>query len=226
MSSFAERLRRRAAEVAERAAAGSGVPAGTVEEKPEAADRPSVRERGLMRRRMRLLRQKREAMLADLGGLVYEQHRREHPDPELVRRKAAELRAVDEEAKALENALGLGESLAEVAVAGIAGRCESCQAILGTEEAYCSRCGTARDARAAAKAGTAGDTGADAVADPPSDSADTTVLASADSEPAAGEPAEDGGGNGKAPRESERAGDEAEKGNGQAAHPDKGEKPE
>ena len=117
-----DKLRRRAGEVAERTASGSAVPAG--QDPSEYGERkPSVRERGLMRRRLRVLRQKRETMLASLGALVYEQHRQERPDADLLRRKAGEVRSVDEELRALDAALGHNQGVDEVIAAGSGAVC-------------------------------------------------------------------------------------------------------
>ena len=62
-------------------------------------------ERGQMRRRLRERRRVREALLLDLGALVYELHRQGRRAPELLQRKAAELSVVDEEVRELERAL-------------------------------------------------------------------------------------------------------------------------
>jgi hypothetical protein len=58
-----------------------------------------------MRRRLRERRRAREAMLLDLGALVYELHRHGKRAPELLQRKAAELTVVDDEVRELEDAL-------------------------------------------------------------------------------------------------------------------------
>jgi hypothetical protein len=68
-------------------------------------DRPGARERGRMRRRLRQQQRAREALLLDLGALVYELHRQNRREPELLQAKAAELRAVDSEVRALAEAL-------------------------------------------------------------------------------------------------------------------------
>ena len=56
-------------------------------------------------RRLRAQRREREAMLLDLGALVYELHRQGQRAPELLQRKAVELGKVDREVRALEDAL-------------------------------------------------------------------------------------------------------------------------
>jgi hypothetical protein len=64
-----------------------------------------VVERAQMRRRLRERRRVREAMLLDLGALVYELHRHGKRAPELLQHKAAELTVVDDEVRELEDAL-------------------------------------------------------------------------------------------------------------------------
>jgi hypothetical protein len=58
-----------------------------------------------MRRRLRILRRRREAMLLDLGALVYELHRLGRRAPDLLQEKAVELGKVDQDVRALEDAL-------------------------------------------------------------------------------------------------------------------------
>ncbi len=57
-------------------------------------------------RRLRAQRREREAMLLDLGALVYELHRQGQRAPELLQAKAIELGRVDREVRALEDSLG------------------------------------------------------------------------------------------------------------------------
>jgi hypothetical protein len=59
-------------------------------------------ERIATRRRLRRQRRVRDALLLDLGALVYELHRQGKRAPELLQEKAAELTVVDEEVRALE----------------------------------------------------------------------------------------------------------------------------
>jgi hypothetical protein len=61
-----------------------------------------VGERGQKRRRLRERRRVREALLLDLGALVYELHRQGRRAPELLQQKAAELTVVDEEVRELQ----------------------------------------------------------------------------------------------------------------------------
>ena len=56
-------------------------------------------------RELRRKRREREAMLLDLGALVYELHRQGERAPELLQDKAIELGRVDRDVRALEDAL-------------------------------------------------------------------------------------------------------------------------
>jgi hypothetical protein len=59
-------------------------------------------------RRLRQQRRDRDAMLLDLGALVYELHRQGERAPELLQEKAIELGRVDREVRALEDVLERG----------------------------------------------------------------------------------------------------------------------
>ncbi len=96
-----------------------------------------------MRRRLRQQRRMREALLLDLGALVYELHRHGRREPELLQAKAAELTAVDQEVRGLADALDDDESVLTLVAAGIAGSCESCGSLLSTDARYCGACGAA-----------------------------------------------------------------------------------
>ena len=96
-----------------------------------------------MRRRLRRQQRVREALLLDLGALVYELHRHGRREPELLQAKAAELSAVDDEVRALAEALDERRPLAELVAAGISGSCESCGALLTSDARFCSTCGAA-----------------------------------------------------------------------------------
>lgn len=56
-------------------------------------------------RTLRRRRREREAMLLDLGALVYELHRQGRRAPELLQEKAIELGKVDREVRSLEDAV-------------------------------------------------------------------------------------------------------------------------
>ena len=149
-------LRKRAADSAERAAAGSPVPAGQDPPTAEQLQRPGARERGAMRRRLRKLRRTREAAVADLGGLVVELHRHGRSQSPLVEQRVQQIAAMDAEMRGLAQALGSELTLGQVVVAGIAGTCANCGALLSTSDRFCSSCGIssvpAAEARAAATA--------------------------------------------------------------------------
>jgi len=107
------------------------------------AARPKARERGRMRRRLRRQKRMREALLIDLGALVYELHRQGRREPELLQAKAAELTAVDQEVRGLAEALEADLGELAVIAAGVAGTCENCGSLLSTDSRYCSACGNA-----------------------------------------------------------------------------------
>src|SRR3954463_11882360 len=94
--------------------------------------RPGARERGRMRRRLRQQRRVREALLLDLGALVFELHRHGRREPGRRQAKAAELGAVDAEVRALADALEDESTLLELVASGIAGSCEHCGTLLST----------------------------------------------------------------------------------------------
>jgi hypothetical protein len=56
-------------------------------------------------RTLRRRRREREALLLDLGAIVYELHRQGERAPELLQQKAIELGRVDREVRALEDAV-------------------------------------------------------------------------------------------------------------------------
>jgi hypothetical protein len=118
-----------------------------------------------MRRRLRSQRRMREALLLDLGALVYELHRQGRREPELLQAKAAELSAVDEEVRALSVALDEDDSVLELVAAGIAGSCEGCDTLLSTDSRYCPTCG--RPAHAAIERPQEASHEAPALAEPP-----------------------------------------------------------
>ena len=94
-----------------------------------------------MRRRLREQRRMREALLLDLGALVFELQRQGRREPELLQAKAAELSAVDQEVRALAHALDAGHGVAELVAAGVAGSCSNCGSLLSTDARYCPACG-------------------------------------------------------------------------------------
>ena len=94
-----------------------------------------------MRRRLRRQQRIREALLLDLGALVFELHRHGRREPDLLQAKAAELTAVDEEVRSLADALDVGDELPQLDEPGIAGACSSCGALLTADARFCSNCG-------------------------------------------------------------------------------------
>jgi zinc-ribbon domain len=131
--------------------AESSPPAGQDPAAPvPAAVRRGARDRSMMRRRARKLRRLREATARDLGLLLLEMQRRRRQNPELLRRKTIQLRAIDDELRGLAAALGRGDKLDQVVAAGIAGTCQNCGALLATDDRFCSNCGTSRSAPAPA----------------------------------------------------------------------------
>lgn len=96
-----------------------------------------------MRRRLREQRRMHEALLLDLGALVFELQRQGRREPELLQAKVAELSAVDGEVRALAQALDAGSTVLELVATGVAGSCASCGSLLSTDARYCSACGAA-----------------------------------------------------------------------------------
>jgi predicted regulator of Ras-like GTPase activity (Roadblock/LC7/MglB family) len=136
-------LKKRAADSADRAAAGTPVPAGQDPPTAQQLRRAGARERGAMRRRLRKLKHAREALVGDLGGLVVELHRHGRTDSPLIGQRVQQIAAIDAEMRGLAQALGSELTLGQVVVAGIAGTCTHCGTILATSDRFCSNCGTA-----------------------------------------------------------------------------------
>ena len=120
----------------------SAQPAGVDAGDGPAADdaRGSFRERGRMRRRLRFLRRLRELGYRDLGGLVFEQHRFNRPDEQLVRAKVTALTTVDTELRTLEATLGERRAVTELREPGLTA-CSRCGAVIGSDARFCSACG-------------------------------------------------------------------------------------
>jgi ribosomal protein L40E len=132
-------------------APGTEVPAG----QEPIPDRPSFRQRGRLRRRLRYLRRVRELGFRDLGGLIFDQHRFSRVNTTLVDGKLHALVEVDGELRALEHALDDRRPLTELREPGIS-VCSRCGALHGSEARFCPSCGTpVRGARAIAEVGEA-----------------------------------------------------------------------
>jgi hypothetical protein len=118
------------------------VPAGAEPADPAAPPKPSFRNRGRLRRRLRFLRRIRELGFRDLGGLVFDQHKFHRPNEDLVRGKVAALAAVDAELRALEEALGERRDIIELREPGISA-CPRCGTLHGSDARFCPSCGLA-----------------------------------------------------------------------------------
>jgi ribosomal protein L40E len=116
------------------------LPAGTAP--PDAADlRPTFRDRGRLRRRLRYLRRVRELGFRDLGGLVFDLHRFTRRNDDLVLGKLAALDAVDRELRAIERVLDERRDIIELREPGVAA-CPRCGALHGSDARFCPQCGT------------------------------------------------------------------------------------
>jgi ribosomal protein L32 len=118
------------------------VPAGAEPADPAAPPKPTFRNRGRLRRRLRFLRRVRELGFRDLGGLVFDQHKFDRQNAELVRGKVAALAAVDAELRALEDALGERRDITELREPGLSA-CPRCGTLHGSDARYCPSCGLA-----------------------------------------------------------------------------------
>jgi ribosomal protein L32 len=120
----------------------SAVPAGAEPADPTAPPKPTFRNRGRLRRRLRFLRRVRELGFRDLGGLVFDQHKFDRQNPELVAGKVAALAAVDAELRALEEALGDRREITELREPGLSA-CPRCGTLHGSDARFCPSCGLA-----------------------------------------------------------------------------------
>ena len=85
----------------------------------------------------------REALLLDLGAIIFELHRQRRNEPELLRAKVAELSGVDDDLRELSDALGQGHELPELTARGLVATCTSCAGIMGIRDRHCPSCGAA-----------------------------------------------------------------------------------
>ncbi len=116
------------------------LPAGV--DAAELERRPSTRSRRGLRRRARFLRRARELMLRDLGGVVYESHRRGPERAErLIAAKAERLEAVSAELRELDAELGVTREETVLRVPGIGGSCPACGELHPSEARFCAHCG-------------------------------------------------------------------------------------
>jgi ribosomal protein L40E len=116
------------------------LPAGLAPE-DVAPTRPSFRDRGRLRRRLRYLRRIRELGFRDLGGLAFDLHRFARRNDELVLGKLAALDAVDRELRAIERVLDERRDIIELREPGVAA-CPRCGALHGSDARFCPQCGT------------------------------------------------------------------------------------
>lgn len=106
-----------------------------------APTRPSFRDRGRLRRRLRYLRRVRELGFRDLGGLAFDLHRFRRRNDELVLGKLAALDAVDRELRAIERVLNDRRDIIELREPGVAA-CPRCGALHSSDANFCPQCGT------------------------------------------------------------------------------------
>lgn len=102
--------------------------------------------RAKLRRRLDRQERLREALLLDLGAIIFELHRQRRREPELLQAKAAELDAVDAEVRALALALDDGRELPELTASGLVATCTSCASLMGSSDHFCPHCGAAAGA--------------------------------------------------------------------------------
>jgi hypothetical protein len=119
-------------------AAGTKVPAGT---DPGEQHGPTARDRTLMRRRLRALRRRREALMREVGGLVLDSKHEQNGAAELLDGRTNELEAVDAEARTIMEALDEKKTLDELLASGASSRCSACGELVATREHYCTNCG-------------------------------------------------------------------------------------
>jgi hypothetical protein len=158
---------------------GRPLPAGTGPEDLER--RITTGRRGKLRRRARFLHRARELALRDLGGLVYEAHRREQDGGKLVAEKVGRLAAIDEELRGLETALATPRADTVLREPGVGGTCPRCGELHASDAHFCSSCGLDLTAAPAA---------AEAAAAPePTTAEPAAPEAAAPAEPTTAEPA-------------------------------------
>jgi hypothetical protein len=113
-----------------------------LQERDAAGDaRPGALERWRLRRRLDRQQRMRQALLLDLGAIVFELHRQGRREPELLQSKAAELRAVDGEVRALADALEQDHGLSALSARGLLATCTACGGFMGRRDRYCPGCG-------------------------------------------------------------------------------------
>jgi hypothetical protein len=121
-------------------AAGASNGATAEAAQSRSASGPSLRRRTALRRRIRVLEARRDELLRDLGGLVFELSRRDRARPDLVQGKTAALGEVTGELESIAAELG-GNPSASPAIATSRPQCPACGALHGAADVYCAACG-------------------------------------------------------------------------------------
>ncbi len=93
----------------------------------------------------------REALLLDLGAIVFELRLQGRSEPELLHAKEIELRAVDREVRGLADGLEEGLGLPELTAVGLVAACTACNRLMGSRDRFCPACGAAAGASEAAQ---------------------------------------------------------------------------
>jgi hypothetical protein len=128
MPELLRRLLERSKQKIDRSAAGTEVPAGI---DPSEQRGPTAHERTLMRRRLRALRRRQEAIAAQpLDG------------------QAPELAQLEAETQAIAQALREKKTLDELLATGLSKRCPSCGELEGGRDPFCPTCGAQTQAPA------------------------------------------------------------------------------
>jgi len=137
-----------------RAAAAGAVAALDAEDGRESPAHPdgvratSFLQRAVLRRRVAYLRARREVALRELGGFVFETHRKGAEQAGVLADKLAALQTLDEERERLEQALGERRELPVLREPGIT-VCAHCGTLHGSGDRFCPSCGTAPPKRSA-----------------------------------------------------------------------------
>jgi len=117
----------------------------------EDGGRPGAFERRRLRRRLDRQERVREALLLDLGAIVFELRLQGRSEPELLHAKEIELRAVDREVRGLADGLEEGLGLPELTASGLVAACTACSRLMGSRDRFCPACGAAAGASEAAE---------------------------------------------------------------------------
>lgn len=83
----------------------------------------------------------REALLLDLGAIIFELHRQGRRETELVHLKQIELHVVDDEVRGLADALDEGIGMPTLTASGLVARCTACERLMGSRDRFCPACG-------------------------------------------------------------------------------------